>query len=677
VGAVAVFLGLTVWWFWPLPLVCSTHTGQSPPSYLEQADIYLVTWELAWVAHTLPVAPWRLFHANAFYPSTSSLAYSEHFLGLQPLFAPVYWLSGNPVLATNVLLMANQFLCALTTYLLARRFVTPPAAVVAGFFAAFCAWRYVATYHFQFFLIFYLPLVILLTERWLDAGRRRDLLLLIVTLTLQLLSGYYVAYASLIAWGAFLAVTLLRRRTTVDTHRVAGVALAGFVALAVIAIVSLPYLRLRTLGLIPIYDRDSPIPVGVSAARSMFGHYLREGGVGAVGYALAAVGALAPRHGAPRAIGLALVVAGALVAIGPEIPLGPVVLPTLYPLLVAWVPGFSTIRVPVRVAVVVQLGLALLAAAGFERLVGRRRQVVAWGAAATIMFAALLRLGPLPPLRLERQPVGDAVPAVYQWLRSHGDGRAVLEIPGVSYDQAARRMFLSTTHWLPIVGGYSAYPPRTMPYLERLAQQLPDERAAQELTDAVDVGWIVVHLDLLPTAATWERRLPEGFAVAARFPSELILRVTRRGDPVRRARLLSPDETPRGVPLLPLGPECRGSVEVLQRPRPFTTAGARLPLVIALSNAGERTWPGFGFVPRHLVHARVCFARPGGPPCRGWPVPIGVDVAPGARVETSIGGIIAPSEIGEYVLHVTFEQLGDGPLDRCGLLPLALPVRVV
>lgn len=132
VVAAGTFLGLTAWWFWPLPLVCSTHTGHRPPTIFEEADVYLVMWALAWVAHTLPSAPWNLFHANAFYPSTGALAYSEHFLGFQPLFAPVYWLSGNPVLATNLLLMANQFLCALTAYLLARRFVGSPAALVAG-----------------------------------------------------------------------------------------------------------------------------------------------------------------------------------------------------------------------------------------------------------------------------------------------------------------------------------------------------------------------------------------------------------------------------------------------------------------------------------------------------------------------------------------------------------------
>jgi hypothetical protein len=673
--AVGAFLGLTVWWFWPLPLVCATHTGHRPPTIFEEADVYLVMWALTWVAHTLFTAPWHLFHANAFYPSTSSLAYSEHFLGFQPLFAPVYWLSGNPVLALNLLMMANQFLCATTTYLFARRFVGPPAALVGGFFAAFCAWRYVAVYHFHVFVICYLPLVLLLTARWLEAGRWRDAILLAIVLTLQLLSGFYVAYASMIAWSAFLAVTLPRRRAS----RLGGLVLAGLAATAAVAVVSLPYLRLRALGLIPSYDAESAVPPGVLAAPAMFSRYLREEGMGSVGYVLAAVGILAPWRtlGAPRAIGLALVAAGTLVAAGPRLDVGPLHVPTLYPLLVTWVPGFSTIRVPARFAVIVQLGFALLAAVGVERLVGRQRRAIAWGAAVAVVLAALLRMGPLAPLRLERQPVGDAVPPVYEWLRSHGEGKAVLELPPVPVDEAARRMFLSTTHWLPIVGGYSAYPPGVMAYVEWVAGELPEERAARALVDTVDVGWIVVHLDQLPAAAAWEPRLPEGIAVAARFPSALVLQVTRQGDRARQARMLSPDETPDGLPLRPLAAECRGSVEVSQRPPPLAPAGTRLPLVLAFTNAGAQAWPGFGFVPRHLVHARYCFTRSGESTCRPQRVPIGVDVPPGARVEAVISGIVVPREPGNHVLHVTFEQLGDGPLDRCGLLPLALPMRVV
>jgi len=185
-----------------------------------------------------------------------------------------------------------------------------------------------------------------------------------------------------------------------------------------------------------------------------------------------------------------------------------------------------------------------------------------------------------------------------------------------------------------------------------------------------------VHLDELPIAITWTSRLPEGFAVAARFPSEMVLRVTRRGDRLRQARLLSPNYTVEGVALVPLGAGCHGSVAVSRPPPASTTVGAAVELAVLVTNAGDRTFPGFGFVPRHLVHTRSCFARADAPPCRGLPVPLGVDVPAGASVYAPITGLVAPEEAGDYVLRVTFEQLGDGALDGCGLRPLTFPLRV-
>jgi len=100
-----VYLALALWWLWPLPAVLATHSAYSasgPFAGSQVADWYLMVWELAWGAHALATDPTRLFYANAFYPASLSLAYSEHLLGHQPLFAPTYWASGNAVLAVNV-----------------------------------------------------------------------------------------------------------------------------------------------------------------------------------------------------------------------------------------------------------------------------------------------------------------------------------------------------------------------------------------------------------------------------------------------------------------------------------------------------------------------------------------------------------------------------------------------
>src|SRR5262245_46173656 len=80
-----LFGAFTAWWLWPLPLVWRDHSaflGERQETPL--ADFYLVTWVLAWDAHAVLTQPWALFQANAFFPSPSSLAYSEHLLGYLP-----------------------------------------------------------------------------------------------------------------------------------------------------------------------------------------------------------------------------------------------------------------------------------------------------------------------------------------------------------------------------------------------------------------------------------------------------------------------------------------------------------------------------------------------------------------------------------------------------------------
>jgi|GEM_PF-4192001 len=71
---------------------------------------------------------------------------------------------------------------------------------------------------------------------------------------------------------------------------------------------------------------------------------------------------------------------------GPVIPLGAWELPTPYSLLVAWLPGFASVRVPVRFVVVAMVGFALLAALGFDRLPLRRGRWLAAAAAIVGVF---------------------------------------------------------------------------------------------------------------------------------------------------------------------------------------------------------------------------------------------------------------------------------------------------
>jgi hypothetical protein len=142
----------------------------------------------------------------------------------------------------------------------------------------------------------------------------------------------------------------------------------------------------------------------------------------------------------------------------------------------------------------------------------------------------------------------------------------------------------------------------------------------------------------------------------------------------RRARLLDERETLGGVPLAPLA-ACPGSLAVVTPPPdPWRPLGSA-KILIRVRNAGDAPWPAFGFLPRHLVRLDAALQPAGGPPRPALEVPLPQDVPPGGQVTVSVE-LKAPMRAGDYVLELGLVQVGDGPLARCGVAPLNVPVRV-
>jgi len=292
---VLAYAGLTLWWLWPLPTAPAAAALIAHDPFVGFTDYYLVLWILAWGAHALSRSPLHLFDANVFHPAPASLAFSEHLLGHQPLFAPVYWISGNAVLAANVLLFAMQVACAATTYALVRRFASAPAAFLAGTLFASCPWRYETTQQFHLLGTQYLPLVVLFAERLLERGRRRDACFLAVAASLQVLSSVYFAFATVLLLAGYLPLALVRWRARLDLRRATRLAMALAVPAILLGATSLPYMRLRAAGLIPVYWQGNAL--GVEYAPAMVWRLLTTSAVGALGYLLGAVALLPPWRG--------------------------------------------------------------------------------------------------------------------------------------------------------------------------------------------------------------------------------------------------------------------------------------------------------------------------------------------------------------------------------------------
>jgi hypothetical protein len=202
------FGALTVLMTWPL----APHLGSLGRA--DNGDGRFSIWNVAWVARTLVVDPLHVFDANIFYPHRWTLAYSESNLGAGILAIPVYWATGNPYAAHNVVFLLSFVLSGTGTYCLVRYLVgdSRPAAIAAVAFA-FCPYVFSHTPHIQLLMTAGLPFGMLAFHRLADAPTPRRGAVLGITMAAQaLFCGYYAVFALLMVGCAVLVVAFVRGR---------------------------------------------------------------------------------------------------------------------------------------------------------------------------------------------------------------------------------------------------------------------------------------------------------------------------------------------------------------------------------------------------------------------------------------------------------------------------------
>lgn len=676
---------VTVWWSWPgircwdTTVAYATADGAGMAT-LQHADFYLNAWTVTWVSHALATHPTRIYDGNAFHPARWSVAYSESLLGQVPLFAPVYWATGNPVLALNVMAALTYPLAVAAMYLLARLWVRPAPAALAGFLYAFTAARYVTPPHYQCLGIAGFPLIALAVEQWLRRARLRSAVLLVVAIVWQSMSSAYFLYAVLILLLAWLPATLWHHRTGLDRRRLAGLVAAGGIAAGIVTGLMWPYLILRRQGLVPAYD-DAKTALGLVPvfARDHLLHRLVDVGPSPVAVVLAVAGLPLARGGergwAKRAA-LLLFAVGCIAALGPHPALGTGTVWSPYVLLREIVPGFATVRAPGRFVILAEVGIALLAALGADGLlrhVSARTQVALATAAVVLALATV----PLPDLPLRPVPAGRRTPRAYAWLREHGDGRALIEVPAPrNVAERSRRTFHATAHWHPVVEGYAANGPKHVAMISWIARALPGDGALQRIVDLVDVGWLVAHRDEMTERerAAWGEPLPEGLEQVFADGPDVVYRVTREPRDDRRDRLVSDRITLDGTAIAPVGSACSGGLAFAGWREP-PVAGRALRAEIAVGNSSSATWPAAGFLPAGLVALEAVVldggARPVRPPIRAR---LEHDVVPNETARVPLW-LTPPLRAGSYVLRLHLVQPVRGALDDC-VAPIEVPFTV-
>ncbi len=212
-------------------------------------------WVLAWDVHALTAHGGglaRLYQGNIFYPFHDVLAYQDTLLGVLPFAAPILLLTGNPVLAYNVLFLGSFVLCAWGAYLLAVLLTRDVrAAFLAGLVYGFSPYRMVHLYHLNLLCGMWIPLALVCWER-VRRGERGDARYWVgvgLCVVLQALSAlYYAAFLS-VALALLFLIHLRRSPRSRARPLLLGAVTTGACCALVLAPFVAPYIRVeRQLG---------------------------------------------------------------------------------------------------------------------------------------------------------------------------------------------------------------------------------------------------------------------------------------------------------------------------------------------------------------------------------------------------------------------------------------------
>ncbi len=494
VGATLLVASFTVVVTWPQALYMATKVA-------EHQDPLFSMWRLAWVAHALEAAPLDLFNANIFHPARGTLAFSDAMLLEGLVAAPFHWAGVRPVLVYNVLLFLGFVGSGCGMYVLARHLIgsSGPALVSAAVFTM-APYRIEHFMHLELQWAMWVPLTFWALHRAVEQSSWRHGALGGVSFSLQALSCVY--------YGAFLGLTLvlfvpllLVLSKDLLTARVAYALLAGA---AVAFTLTIPYAGVYVAAGESVGSRDAAEIARYSARatsflagspRSLIWAWTAPWGGAELNLfpgltaVLLAIGAATSATRRWVVLYVSVAVLAVVMAFGSN--LWP------YGWLLDRVDLLHGLRSPSRFAIIACAALAVLAGLGVQSLRNylssrARAQALVVPCAISLMLVDYGN-GGLPLKEPDSRPA-----TVYRTLGDLTPG-VVVELPLPKLDALPGADVLyaawSTSHWRPLVNGYSGYhPPEYIRTVARM-ENFPDDRSIAQLR-SLDVRYIIVHRSL-------------------------------------------------------------------------------------------------------------------------------------------------------------------------------------
>lgn len=493
------------------------------PDHVYREDPLHLAWILAWDCHALQ-SPSTFLDANTFFPARSSLVTSEALLGDLPLFAPTYFLTGNPLLALNLMTIASFWFCGFFMYLFLHR-VTGAALVsfLGGLLFAFSPWRFGHLGHPNLLMVQCIPLALLFLDRFLAEFRWRDAALCGLFAAWQTLCSFYLGYFCLIVLGLYV-VFHARARTLLNRRALFYLGSSGLLAASLLLPLVAGYRGvyetygyhhlLRDIPWLSARPRDFLVAPPDNRLLGELTRPLRSvpdtmenflflgfvGGAGAVAGLFLWLRLASLREKRLLAVGYALIATGFVLSLGPYFILNGRPRESL-PLPYAWLyylaPGFSSARAPARFVFLTTIGLSLVVPLVAQHLTqgfSRRLRAVL----LTLLCGTFLAETFSAPLHLRKI---DDQSVIYRELRRWSG--PLLELPSTGFFEQGydsnqlNYTFWSTLHWRSIANGYCHFAPASFHGVMRRAVEFPSPGSLDFLSD-IGISQVLVHFNLYP-----------------------------------------------------------------------------------------------------------------------------------------------------------------------------------
>lgn len=491
------------------------HMGDHVPSDL--GDPLFAIWILSWTSHNFSTSFNNLWDANIFFPHQKTLLYADHILGLSLLAAPIAALAGNFVFSYNFLFILSFFLCAWGMYVLVFYLTKSRlSAVISGTIFAFFPYRFAHISHLEILFFAWMAFLFLYLHKLFKNPSIKNLMAVGVFYILQVLCcGYYGVYTTLFV-GIFVFYYAWKTRLYKTAIFWIKMALLSLVCFLVLIPFYFPYFAVhkamifsRNLREVILYSAQIQHLLSVPQGNLVWGRLFGSEGahewqlypgiitVFLVIFAFVKIkSSRAPEKYHKVFYGLMAIFA-LFLSFGPKINImDRLVMTGPYMLFYKWIPGFSSLRVPSRLFVLVMLALSVLAGYGFLHLLRKFSAIRKKIAVGTLVGILILLDFASIPLPLASVEVGDHVPAIYSSVNKLPLDAALIELPmpnlglGRAYDTFY--MYYSTFHWRPIVNGYCGFNPPGYLIVREAMEAFPNEAAINLLRD-LDVEYVLVH----------------------------------------------------------------------------------------------------------------------------------------------------------------------------------------